>query len=59
MSDIYRAKTDIKFCVKLYKSAGQVVCMGEMRNAYKILVRKSDGKRARGKSNVDGRIILE
>jgi hypothetical protein len=29
---------------------GQVACMGKMRNAYKILVRKPDGKRPLGRS---------
>jgi hypothetical protein len=33
--------------------------MGEMRNAYKILVRKSEGKRPLADLGVDGRIILK
>jgi hypothetical protein len=33
--------------------------MGEMRNAYKILVGKSEGKRMLGRLCIDGRIILD
>jgi hypothetical protein len=33
------------------RQAGHIACMGNMKNAYKILVRKSEG--------IDGRIILE
>jgi hypothetical protein len=29
--------------------AGYVACMGEMRNAYRILVRKPEGKRSLGR----------
>jgi hypothetical protein len=29
--------------------AGQVLCMGEMRNSYRILVRKPEGKRPLGR----------
>jgi hypothetical protein len=35
--------------------AGQVTCMGEMRHAYKIILRKPKGKRLL----VDGRKILK
>jgi len=35
---------------------GQVACMGEMRNAYKILVGKPEGKRLLGRPSIDGRI---
>jgi hypothetical protein len=28
---------------------GNIVCMGEMKNAYKILVRNSEGKRPFGR----------
>jgi hypothetical protein len=31
------------------KWAGHVACTGEMRNAYKILVRKPEGKRMLGR----------
>jgi hypothetical protein len=33
--------------------------MGEIRNAYNILFETPEGKRPRGRSSVDGRIILE
>jgi hypothetical protein len=33
--------------------------MGEMRNAYKNLVGKLEGKRPLGRQGVDGRIILK
>jgi hypothetical protein len=33
--------------------------MGEMRNAYKMLVGKPEGKRSLEHLGVDGRIILE
>jgi hypothetical protein len=33
--------------------------MGEVRNAYKILVRKCEGMRPLGDTGVDGRIILK
>jgi hypothetical protein len=39
--------------------AGHVTCMGEMRNAYKILVIKPEGKRPHGRPGIDGMIILE
>jgi hypothetical protein len=39
--------------------ARHVEYMGEMRNAYKILVRKSEGKKQCEDLGVDGRIILE
>jgi hypothetical protein len=38
---------------------GHVARMREMRNAYKILIRKSEGKKPLGRPNVDWRIILE
>jgi hypothetical protein len=41
------------------KWAGQVARMGEMRNAFKILVGKPEGKRPVGRQDVDGRIILK
>jgi hypothetical protein len=31
--------------------------MGEVRNAYKILARKPEGKRPLGRPSVDGRIL--
>jgi hypothetical protein len=37
-----------------------IACKGEMRNAYKILVRNSEGKRRREVDLViDGRILLK
>jgi hypothetical protein len=36
-----------------------VICIGEMRNAYKILVRKPEGKSPLKDLGIDGRIILE
>jgi len=36
-----------------------VVCVGEMRNVYKILVGKPEGKRPLRDLDIDGRIILE
>jgi hypothetical protein len=50
--------------VKVIKSrrmrwAGHVARMGEMRNTYKILVRKPGGKIHSEDLGVDGKIILE
>jgi len=39
--------------------AGHVVRMGEMRNAYNILVGKSEGKKHSEDLRLDGNIILE
>jgi hypothetical protein len=39
--------------------AGHVARMGEKRNAYRILVRKPEGKRALGRQNVGGWTILK
>jgi len=39
--------------------AGHVARMGEIRNAYKILVGKPEGKRHPEELGVYGRIILE
>jgi hypothetical protein len=39
--------------------AGHVVCMGKMRNAYKLLVGKPEGKGPLKDTGIDGRIILE
>jgi len=33
--------------------------MGEMRNAYKVLVRKSEGKTPLKRLGIDGRLLLE
>jgi hypothetical protein len=41
------------------KWTGHAACMGEMRNAYNILVGKSEGKRPLGRLGIDGKIILE
>jgi len=38
--------------------AGHVVCMGERRCAYRVLVGKPEGKNHLGDQGVDGRIIL-
>jgi hypothetical protein len=38
---------------------GNVGCIREMRNAYKVLVRKIEGKRPQGHIDVDGKIILK
>jgi hypothetical protein len=38
---------------------GHVACMGEMRNAYKILVGKSEQKRPFGRSRSIWKIMLE
>jgi hypothetical protein len=38
---------------------GHVAYLGQMRNAYKILVGKFEGKRSLGRSNLDGMIILK
>jgi hypothetical protein len=35
-----------------------VALMGERRGVYRVLVRKPEGKRPLGRSDVDGRIIL-
>jgi hypothetical protein len=39
--------------------AGHVACVGEMRNAYKILVRKPEERNLSEDLSVAGRIILE
>jgi hypothetical protein len=33
--------------------------MGEVKSSYKILIRKSEGKRPLGRLGLDGRIILK
>jgi hypothetical protein len=38
---------------------GHVACMGQMRNVYKILVGKPEGKRPLAGLGIDGEIILE
>jgi hypothetical protein len=35
--------------IKENEMGGDVACMGEMRNEYNILIRKSDGKRPFGR----------
>jgi hypothetical protein len=50
--------------IRVYKSirikwAGHVTCIGDMRNVYKILVRKPEGKSHSEDLGVDGRIILK
>jgi hypothetical protein len=40
------------------KWAGHVACIGVMRNAYQILVEKSERKRQLGDLDVDGRVML-
>jgi hypothetical protein len=37
--------------------AGHVICIGEMRNAYKILVGKPEGKSHLNNVDMDGRIM--
>jgi hypothetical protein len=39
--------------------AGHVAHMGEIRNAYRILVGKPEGKKPLGRPRLGGRIILE
>jgi hypothetical protein len=39
--------------------SGHISCMGEMRNAYIIFVRKPEGKRHLEDTVVDGRIVLK
>jgi hypothetical protein len=41
------------------KWVGHVARMGQMTNAYKILVGKPEGKRLSEELGVDGKIILE
>jgi hypothetical protein len=41
------------------RRAGHVACMGEVRNAYNILVGKSEEKNHSEDLGVDGKIILE
>jgi hypothetical protein len=38
---------------------GHVACMGEMRNAYRVLVEKPEGRRPLGRRSLDVRIILK
>jgi len=40
------------------KWAGHLAHMGERRDVYRVLVRKSEGKRPLGNPGVGGRIIL-
>jgi len=51
------------FCILFFaicaRRAGHVTRMGEMRNAYKILVGKSEGKDHSEDLDVYGKIILE
>jgi hypothetical protein len=44
---------------KIHKCAGKEARTGEMRNAYKILVRKPEGKRPLGRPSHRKKIILE
>jgi hypothetical protein len=37
---------------------GDVACMGEIRRAYKIAIRKPEGKRTFGRPSVQGWMIL-
>jgi hypothetical protein len=53
---LYTSKNIRVITSRRLKWEGQVACMGEMRNVYKILVGKAEGKRPVG---VDGKIILE
>jgi hypothetical protein len=39
--------------------AGHVAWLGEIRNAYKILVGKPEGRRPLRRPSVDGRVILK
>jgi hypothetical protein len=39
--------------------AGHMACVGEMRNAYKILVRKPEGKRPHGRLDNTGTYLRE
>jgi hypothetical protein len=38
---------------------GHVICMGKSRSAYRVLVRKPDGKKPLRNHGVDGRMILK
>jgi hypothetical protein len=40
-----------------FRKTGHVTCMGEIRNAYKILVGKPEGKRPLEDLGTDGRIL--
>jgi hypothetical protein len=53
-----------QYIIKVTKSSrmmwvGYAACMGEMRNVYKILFRKSEGKRPLGRPRHRWRILLE
>jgi hypothetical protein len=39
------------------RQVGHVVCMGEMRNAYKILVGNPEGQETTWKTGIDGMIL--
>jgi hypothetical protein len=41
------------------RQAGHITRKGDMKNAYKILAAKPEGKRPPGTPRVDGKIILE
>jgi hypothetical protein len=42
----------------MMKCAGHVTCMGEMRNAYEILVEKPEGKRPCGRPRHRWEVII-
>jgi len=46
---LYASPLTIIRVIKLRRWVGHVVCMGQMRNVYKILVRKSEVKRPLGR----------
>jgi len=60
-SSTFRTKTSSKntLCTKRMRWAGLVSLMGEVKNAYNIVVRRPKGKNHSEDLGVDGKIILE
>jgi hypothetical protein len=50
---------DLAYKCYSWRQARHIACMGEMRNAYKILVRRPEGRDHLEDLGIDGRISLE
>jgi hypothetical protein len=56
LPNLYASLNIIRVIKPSMRWAGHVACMGEMRHAYKVLVRKAEGRRPLGRPSVDVRI---
>jgi hypothetical protein len=56
--NLYSSPNIIRMVKTRKTRAGNIACMGGRRNAYRILVRKTEGKKPLGRLDVGGRIIL-